>query len=220
MLARRELRRDLGLRAEPRLPRADQGPPQAARGLARTPRLGAAAKVFVDTAPMLEKPLAQQAGIGWQGKHSNLVSRELGSWLFLGEILTDLELAPDPPEADHCGTLPGLPRRLPDRRLPGALPARCAALHLLSDDRAPGPHRARVPARRSATASTAATTASRSAPGTSSRAPRPRRSSRPGTICARRRWPSSRASTMPASGRCSPARRSSAPGATASCATS
>jgi epoxyqueuosine reductase len=60
--------------------------------------------VFVDTAPILEKPLAQQAGIGWQGKHSNLVSRAFGSWLFLGEVLTDLELAPDPAEADHCGS--------------------------------------------------------------------------------------------------------------------
>jgi epoxyqueuosine reductase len=67
-------------------------------------RCGTAAKVFVDTAPILEKPLAQQAGIGWQGKHSNLVSRAFGSWLFLGEILTDLALAPDPPEADHCGS--------------------------------------------------------------------------------------------------------------------
>jgi epoxyqueuosine reductase len=67
-------------------------------------RLGAEAKVFVDTAPILEKPLAERAGIGWQGKHSNLVSRTFGSWLFLGEILTDLELAPDPPESDHCGS--------------------------------------------------------------------------------------------------------------------
>jgi epoxyqueuosine reductase len=67
-------------------------------------RLGAEAKVFVDTAPILEKPLAQRAGIGWQGKHSNLVSRAYGSWLFLGEVLTDLELAPDPAESDHCGS--------------------------------------------------------------------------------------------------------------------
>ncbi len=60
-------------------------------------------KVFVDTAPVMEKPLAQKAGIGWQGKHTNLVSREFGSWLFLGSIFTDLELPPDAAEADHCG---------------------------------------------------------------------------------------------------------------------
>jgi epoxyqueuosine reductase len=65
---------------------------------------GAALKVFVDTAPVMEKPLAQQAGLGWQGKHTNLVSREFGSWLFLGEILTALDLPPDAPETDHCGT--------------------------------------------------------------------------------------------------------------------
>jgi epoxyqueuosine reductase len=61
-------------------------------------------KVFVDTAPVMEKPLAQQAGIGWQGKHTNLVSREFGSWLFLGEIYLSLALDPDAAEEDHCGT--------------------------------------------------------------------------------------------------------------------
>ena len=63
-------------------------------------------KVFVDTAPVMEKPLAQASGIGWQGKHTNLVSREHGSWMFLGVILTSLELVPDRPldEGRHCGS--------------------------------------------------------------------------------------------------------------------
>ncbi|HEY2033446.1 MAG TPA: tRNA epoxyqueuosine(34) reductase QueG [Rhizomicrobium sp.] len=60
-------------------------------------------KVFVDTAPVMEKPLAQSAGAGWQGKHTNLVSRLYGSWLFLGSVFTTLELSPDEPEIDHCG---------------------------------------------------------------------------------------------------------------------
>ena len=60
-------------------------------------------KLFVDTAPVMEKPLGQAAGIGWQGKHSNLVSRDWGSWLFLGEIYTTLELEADAAETDHCG---------------------------------------------------------------------------------------------------------------------
>ena len=67
-------------------------------------RFGGDLKVFVDTAPLLEKPLAEQAGLGWQGKHTNLVSREFGSWLFLGSILTTLGLAPDAPEPQSCGT--------------------------------------------------------------------------------------------------------------------
>lgn len=65
---------------------------------------GAQVKVFVDTAPLMEKPLAAAAGIGWQGKHTNLVSREHGSWLFLGAILTDAKLLADAPEPDHCGS--------------------------------------------------------------------------------------------------------------------
>ena len=65
---------------------------------------GADVKVFVDTAPLMEKPLAALAGIGWQGKHTNLVSREHGSWLFLGAMLTTADIAPDRPEHDHCGS--------------------------------------------------------------------------------------------------------------------
>jgi epoxyqueuosine reductase len=64
---------------------------------------GVEVKVFVDTAPVMEKPLAQSAGVGWQGKHTNLVSRRHGSWLFLGSIFTTLEIARDEPEPDHCG---------------------------------------------------------------------------------------------------------------------
>ena len=66
-------------------------------------KAGGDIKVFVDTAPVTEKPLAAAAGLGWQGKHTNLVSRQLGSWLFLGAIFTTLDLPPDAPESDHCG---------------------------------------------------------------------------------------------------------------------
>ncbi|MGR3549359.1 tRNA epoxyqueuosine(34) reductase QueG [Pseudooceanicola sp.] len=61
-------------------------------------------KVFVDTAPVAEKPLGQAAGLGWQGKHTNLVSQDLGSWFFIGSIFTTLELPVDPAEQDHCGS--------------------------------------------------------------------------------------------------------------------
>jgi len=80
---------------------------------------GCGVKVFVDTAPVMEKPLAAAAGIGWQGKHTNLVSRAHGSWLFLGEIYTTLDLPPDSPEEDHCGTC----RRCLDSCPTGAFPA-------------------------------------------------------------------------------------------------
>ena len=65
---------------------------------------GAEIKVFVDTAPVMEKPLAQAAGLGWQGKHTNLVGRGLGSWFFLGALFTTAELEPDAAEVDHCGS--------------------------------------------------------------------------------------------------------------------
>ena len=61
-------------------------------------------KVFVDTAPVMEKPLAQAAGLGWQGKHTNLLARDLGNWFFLGAIFTTIDLEPDPPESERCGT--------------------------------------------------------------------------------------------------------------------
>ena len=81
---------------------------KALKALARwlIERAGGELKVFVDTAPVMEKPLAQAAGIGWQGKHTNVVSREHGSWLFLGVILTSLDLTPDAPASAgvHCGS--------------------------------------------------------------------------------------------------------------------
>ena len=101
-------------------------------------------KVFVDTAAVMEKPLAEQAGLGWQGKHTNLVSREYGSWLFLGAIFTTLELPPDAARGRPLRQLPRLPRRLPDRGVSRALPARCAALHLLPHHRAQGTDPARA----------------------------------------------------------------------------
>jgi epoxyqueuosine reductase len=79
---------------------------------------GSALKVFVDTAPVMEKPLAQEAGLGWQGKHTNLVSRTHGSWLFLGEVFTTLDLAPDAAERDRCGSCDACLRICPTDAFP------------------------------------------------------------------------------------------------------
>jgi epoxyqueuosine reductase len=81
-------------------------------------RFKAQIKVFVDTAPVLEKPLAEQAGIGWQGKHTNLVSRAHGSWFFLGEIYTTLQLPPDTPHQNHCGTCTACLQSCPTNAFP------------------------------------------------------------------------------------------------------
>ena len=103
-------------------------------------------KVFVDTAPLMEKPAAQAVGHGWQGKHTNLVSRQFGSWLFLGEILLSVELPADQPETDHCGQCRACLDICPTNAIPAALPARGAALHLLPHHRARRPDRPRAAA--------------------------------------------------------------------------
>ena len=76
-------------------------------------------KVFVDTAPVMEKPLAEQAGLGWRGRHTNIVSRRWGSWLFLSEIMTTLEIEPDPPERDRCGSCRACVDACPTQALDG-----------------------------------------------------------------------------------------------------
>ncbi|HTB00370.1 MAG TPA: tRNA epoxyqueuosine(34) reductase QueG [Bradyrhizobium sp.] len=103
---------------------------------------GGEVKVFVDTAAVMEKPLAQAAGIGWQGKHTNLVSRPFGSWLFLGAIFTTLELPRDDAEADHCGSCQACLDICPTAAFPAPykLDARRCISYLTIENKGPIPH--------------------------------------------------------------------------------
>ena len=112
--------------------------------VAEAPKRGlgeAGVKVFVDTAPVMEKPLGQAAGLGWQGKHTNLVSRDHGSWLFLGAIYTTLEFAPDEPGIDRCGTCNACQTACPTDAFPAPyqLDARRCISYLTIEHKGPVP---------------------------------------------------------------------------------
>ncbi|MEO5868153.1 MAG: tRNA epoxyqueuosine(34) reductase QueG [Sphingomonas sp.] len=121
---------------------------RALKALARwlVAEAGGDLKVFVDTAPVMEKPLAEAAGLGWQGRHTNLVSREHGSWLFLGAIYTTLELVPDAAGQDRCGSCDACQRACPTDAFPAPyrLDARRCISYLTIEHAGPIPHEFRA----------------------------------------------------------------------------
>lgn len=121
---------------------------KALKALARwlVERAGCGLKVFVDTAPVMEKPLAAAAGLGWQGKHTNLVSRDHGSWLFLGAIMTTLELAADGPETGGCGSCDACQTACPTAAFPAPyrIDARRCVSYLTIENKGPIPREFRA----------------------------------------------------------------------------
>ena len=107
---------------------------------------GGELKVFVDTAPVMEKPLAAAAGLGWQGKHTNLLSREHGNWLFLGIVMTSLDLAPDDPASEHCGSCTRCITACPTGAItgPGRIDARACISYLTIEHAGPIPEQYRA----------------------------------------------------------------------------